>query len=603
MSENPAKGVVWDLSDLYQSMDDPKLAKDIQLAKDKALAFEKKYKPILDNLSTGKEKSNPIPELLKELEVITEISTKPIVYAMLLHAAHTNDQKMGAFYNKVQLELTEIRHHLRFWDLQWTSLDESVVKPLVEDKQVAFYKHYLETMRLYADHLLSEPEEKILDIKANTGGRAFSRLFDELVNNIPFTIQNNGTPEKKTEGEVLALLYSPDRKQRQKGHESLTKGLQDNGRVITYIFNMIAQDHKSSNELRDYDHPMKSRNMANEISMPVVESLIKSVKGGYSLVERYYNLKKKLLGLDALYDYDRYAPVLPDTSVTSWEECRQIVSNGYHEFDKEFGTIADLFFDKNWIDAEVREGKRGGAFCCSSTSDLHPWVFTNYTGKQRDVMTVAHELGHGIHQYLARPAGIFEADAPLTLAETASVFGEVLIFDKLKKQTTDPKQKLGLLCGKIEDMFATVFRQIVMTDFEAKLHEGAVKQGELSTEQISQFWLEANEPMHGNAVELTEEYKSWWMYIPHFIHTPFYCYAYSFAQLLVLALYKKYQEDPADFVPKFKKMLSLGGSRKPEEICAIMGLDIQDPAFWQTGLSVIEEMVTEAENLVVASSS
>jgi len=301
--------------------------------------------------------------------------------------------------------------------------------------------------------------------------------------------------------------------------------------------------------------------------------------------------------LDTLYDYDRYAPVLSDQTQTSWEDCRKIVSEGYHQFDPEVGKIADLFFDKNWIDAEVREGKRGGAFCCETTPDLHPYVFVNYTGKLRDVMTVAHECGHGVHQYLARKAGILESDAPLTLAETASVFGEILIFDKLLKQTTDPKQKLGLLCGKIEDMFATVFRQIVMTDFEDKLHHTTAKEGELSTERISQLWIEANLPMHGKSVELTEEYRVWWMYIPHFIHTPFYCYAYSFAQLLVLALYKKYLEDPKEFAPKFVEMLTLGGSRKPEEICALMGFDIQKPEFWQIGLSVIEELLEQAEQL------
>ena len=251
MSENSAKGVVWDLSDLYQSKEDPKIAKDLKTAKEKAVAFEKKYKPVLDKLQSGEEKSNPLPELLKDLEEITAISTLPIVYALLLHAGYTNSQEVGAFYQKIQIELTEIRHHLRFWDLEWNGLDDKIAQPLIEDKSVEFYRHYLETMRKYAEHLLSEPEEKILDIKANTGGRAFSRLFDELVNNIPFYIQKNGEPEKKTEGEVLALLYSPDRDQRKQGHESLTKGLLDNKRIITYIFNMIAQDHKSTNELRD----------------------------------------------------------------------------------------------------------------------------------------------------------------------------------------------------------------------------------------------------------------------------------------------------------------------------------------------------------------
>lgn len=595
MSANPAKGVVWDLSDLYQSQSDPKIEKDLKEAKKKGAAFEKKYKPLFEQIQGG-EKTSLLP-LIKDYETVVTLSTRPIVYAMLLHAGHTNSQEVGAFYQKVQLQMTEIRHHLRFWELEWNALDEKLAQPLYTDPEVVPYRHYLENLRKYAPHLLSEEEEKIIDIKDNTGARAFSRLFDEVINNIPFMIDENGHKVKKTEGEVLALLYSSDRNKRIQGHASLTEGLLENQRILTYIFNMIAHDHKATNDLRQYDHPMHSRNMANEITLPMVQSLIRAVKGSYKEVERYYALKKKLLGLETLYDYDRYAPALSDETATSWEDCKKIVLEGYEEFDPEVAKIIRLFFDKNWIDAEVREGKRGGAFCCDTTPDLHPYVFTNYTGKMRDVMTVAHELGHGLHQYLARQVGILEADAPLTLAETASVFGEILIFDKLLKQTKDPKQKLGLLCGKIEDMFATVFRQIVMTDFEDKLHHATLKEGELSTERISGLWLEANRPMHGKAVTLTDEYKYWWMYIPHFIHTPFYCYAYSFAQLLVLALYKKYKEDPKGFVPKFVEMLSLGGSKKPEEICAIMGLDIEKPEFWQIGLSVITDLVDQAEKL------
>ncbi len=360
---------------------------------------------------------------------------------------------------------------------------------------------------------------------------------------------------------------------------------------------MILADHRASLKIRGYKHPMDAMNLSNEIDFESVQNLIQSVQAAYPLAQRYYAIKKKLLGLDTLYDYDRYATIEAEEAKIDFAECRRLVIDGYNAFSPEAGKIVEQFFANRWIDAEIREGKQSGGFCCMTTPDLHPYILVNYTGSLRDVMTVAHELGHGMHQYLARRAGILEADAPLTMAECASVFGEMIIFEKILENEKDPKKRLALLCGKIDDNFATVFRQITMTDFELLAHEAGLKEGELQSGRLSDFWIEANTKFYGNSVVLTDNYRHGWKYIPHFIHSPFYCYAYSFAQLFVLSLYQKYKEDPKGFVPKYFEMLALGGSRKPEEIAKLAGLDIKDKSFWRSGLKILEDLVDQVEKL------
>ncbi len=595
MPENFAKDIRWDLSDLYSSIDDPKIQSDLTLAQTKALDFEKKYKPLFASLD---EKSSfPLAQLLKDYKELVELLTKPGVFSHLSFAGKTNDAKIGAFMQKIQVTVTDINAHLLFFEVTWNKLDAKIADRLMNDPSVQNDRHFLEKMRVWAPHTLAEGEEKIMSIKSNTSGSAFSRLFDEVMNNIPFFIESEGKRVKKTEGEVLSIFHSADREERKKASASLAEGLTQNTHLLTYIFNMILADHRASLKIRSYKHPMDAMNLSNEIDFDSVQNLIQSVHAAYPLAQRYYTLKKKLLGLETMYDYDRYATVEAEEVKIDFAECRRIVLEGYNAFSPEAGKIAEQFFTKKWIDAEVREGKQGGGFCCQTTPALHPYILVNYTGSLRDVMTVAHELGHGMHQYLARRSGILESDAPLTMAECASVFGEMLIFEKILEKETDPKKRLALLCGKIDDNFATVFRQITMTDFELLAHETGLKEGELSAERLSDFWIQVNAGFYGPSVTLTDNYRHGWKYIPHFVHSPFYCYAYAFAQLFVLSLFQKYKEDPKSFIPKYFEMLSLGGSKKPEEIAKLAGLDIKNKDFWKSGLKILEGLVVQAEKL------
>jgi oligoendopeptidase F len=366
------------------------------------------------------------------------------------------------------------------------------------------------------------------------------------------------------------------------------------------VFNVLVQDKATRDRLRRYQHPKQSRNLGNEIDDATVEALLAAAERGFPTVARYYRLKATLLGLPVLEDYDRYAPVGAAPGSIGFAQAREIVLGAYADFSPRMAEIAGLFFERRWIDAELRPGKRGGAFSASTVPSVHPYVLLNYTGNLRDVMTVAHELGHGVHQYLARERGLFEQDTPLTTAETASVFGEMLVFRRLLARERDPRVRLSLLCGKLEDAFATVSRQVVMTRFEEKLHAARRAEGELPVERVNALWLEANRPMFGDAVRLNEHYAWWWLYIPHFVHSPFYCYAYAFGELLVLALLRRYDEEGSAFVPKYLELLRAGGSRTPPELLARLGLDITDPRFWDGGLAVLEGMVAEAEAIAAS---
>ena len=563
-SRTGAEGVKWNLNDLYKGINDARVERDIRKIQQNAKKFEKRYR---NKIKSGKLSPSTLLKAVKELEQISEGLGKILSLAYLQFAGDTNNPKYGAFLQSMQEKTTEIRKMLLFFDLEWVALPDKTASRLLKDKKLSGYAHFLKHERKYKPHTLSEPEEKILAEKANTGSRAFSRLFDEVINNIKFDIKLNGKVQSMTETEVLSLQYHPDRKTRKLATESLTEGLEKNAHILTYIFNTLVNDHSVNDRLRTYPHIMASRNLSNEIDKKTVRALIDTTVKNYSMVEEYYALKKKLLGLRKMYEHDRYAPVLSDDKTIKYSECKKIILEAFSDFSPKMAQIAKMFFDKNWIDAELREGKRGGAFSHGTVPSVHPYVFVNYSGKMRDVMTVAHELGHGIHQYLSRKQGYFQADTPLTTAETASVFAEMLVFHKLMENEKNMRIKLALMCGKLEDIFATVFRQVVLTNFEEELHTSRRALGELPKEKINELWMKTNKAMYGKSVELTDSYKIWWMYIPHFIHSPFYCYAYSFGELLVLALYHKYLEEGKSFVPKYIDMLSSGGSDAPEEYC------------------------------------
>jgi oligoendopeptidase F len=586
----PAAGVRWNLDDLYA--DGADLEQDLDRALGEARSFAERHRGRIGELDAA-----ALAGAVGELEAMEEPVERAQSFAGLRFAGDTSEASHGALLQRVQERTTEIKNEVLFFGLEWAAVDEARASALLEEPALAPRAHFLRSLRRYRPHLLSEPEERLLEETANTGRRAFSRLFDELTSAMRFRIDVDGHTSEVGEEEVLSRLYDPSRDVRQAAAAALTEGLKQNGRLLTFVFNTLTQDKATSDRLRRFAHPMDERNLANEIDGATVGALMQACEGGAQLVPRYYRLKARLLGLDRLYDYDRYAP-LPDAAGTrSFSDARRIVLDAYRDFSPEMSRIAELFFERRWIDAELRPGKRGGAFSASTVPSVHPYVLLNYTGNLRDVMTVAHELGHGVHQYLARDRGLFEQDSPLTTAETASVFGEMLVFRRLLAEEKDPATRLALLCGKLEDAFATVFRQVVMTRFEEALHAARRSEGELPTSRINELWLDANRPMFGDAVELTEDYGVWWMYIPHFVHSPFYCYAYAFGELLVLALLRRYDAEGASFVPRYLDLLRAGGSDEPPVLLSRLDVDITDPGFWRGGLEVLEELVGEAEEL------
>jgi oligoendopeptidase F len=591
-----ANGVSWDLADLYPSPDSPALNSDLDAAHARAKAFEAAYR--------GRIEPGPEPDLLlaalKELEGLSEQMDRPAVYASLLHAAKTDDPRRGALLMQTRERRTAINKHLIFFDLEWIHVADDKAAALCAHPNLGRYRHYLEQKRAWKPHYLTEPEEKVLEEKTITGRSAFVRLFDETVASLTFPFEHAGKVEQLPLQQINAKLYDPDRDARRAAARGLTRGLQDNARLLTFLFNTLVLDHQTDCSLRHFEDPMAPRHLANEISPAVVAALMTAVERHHGTFQRYYRLKGRLLGIEPLADYDRYAPLFSDQPTCDWTTARRIVQESYEAFSPDAGAIIRQFFEKRWIDAELRPGKRSGAFSSSGVPAVHPYILMNFTDRLRDVMTLAHELGHGLHQYLSRPIGYLQCDTPLTTAETASVFGEMLTFQRLQQIFPEPRTRLALLCGKIEDGFATVFRQVVLTRFEQTLHEARQSKGELTTEQINELWLAANRPMHGDVVQLGEGYGWWWMYIGHFIHVPFYCYAYAFGELLVLALVQKYRQEGAAFVPRYLQLLSSGGSDAPHLLLAQLGVDVTDAKFWELGLMLLGDMVAEAERLAAA---
>ena len=593
--QDAAKGIVWDLSDLFAGPDDAALVATLDAALAAAQQFSRRYRGRIR--AAGGPAATMVATAVAEMEAILEQVGKAGAYADLLHASDTMPPEHGALVALTQERGSAIRQEMIFFELEWLAIDDAAAGRVIDDPACRTYRHFLRSLRRYRPHVLSEPEEKILEEKANTGARAFSRLFDEVVSSLTFDVEIDGSHQQLNESAVLTLLYDPRRDVRRVAAEALTRGLQANELVLGFIFNTLVHDHAGDDRLRGYRDPMQSRHLANEIGAQTVHALMRACEAHHDLVQRYYHLKGTLLGIDRLADYDRYAPVAADETMLSWERCREIVLSAYGGFAPRMRDIADEFFARRWIDAELRHGKRGGAFSASTVPSVHPYVLVNYSGRLHDVMTVAHELGHGVHQYLSRAQGYLQADTPLTMAETASVFGEMLVFEHLLREVSDPQARLAMLCNKIEDTIATVFRQVALTRFEEQLHAARRSEGELSRERICTIWQAANAALYGDAVTLTDSYRWWWAYIPHFVHTPFYCYAYSFGELLVLALHEMYRREGSAFVPKYLELLAAGGSDTPENLLQRLGIDITDPRFWELGLSSFAKMVGEAERL------
>jgi oligoendopeptidase F len=487
-----------------------------------------------------------------------------------------------------------MKQHYVFFTIEWANTSEEQAARLLADPALAFYKHYLETERRYRPHLLTEPEEKVIAEMDVTGSDSWTRFFAETMGAARYTYRG----QSLSQAAVMKPLYSPDRTDRKDAADALTAGLRETARTTTFIYNTILSDKATYDRLRKYSTWVSSRNLSNEASDETVNALITAVTSRYDLVSRYYTLKRDLLGVGELFDYDRYAPLpFRAESKFSWNEAKEIVLRGYGGFDENLAEVAEMFFDKRWIDAPVRPGKRSGAFSAGVTSSVHPYILMNFTGTGRDVATLAHELGHGIHQYLSRERGTLQMHTPLTTAEMASTFGEMLVFADLISRENDPKARLAMLAGKIEDTFATIFRQTSMNRFEDAIHTERRTKGELTTERFSEHWLTTQRAMFGESVTLREDYGLWWSYIPHFLNTPGYVYAYAFGELLVLALYAKYKSEGPSFIPKYHEVLSMGGSDWPHHILRKVGVDLNDPNFWREGLGEIEKLIEQAEAL------
>jgi oligoendopeptidase F len=581
-----AENITWDLSDLYTAPDDPKLLSDKEELKTAALAFAEIWRGKIASLSP-----DDFLRCLREMEQIQDKAGRIGSYAYLAWSVNTDDAALGRLLQEATEIGSEIAQKLVFFDVEWLKTDETKAQSLISHPSLKPFKHYLEASRRYKKHTLSEEQEQMLQAKSVTGQQAWVRFFDETLGAATFKFRD----ETLSEQEILSKLHEADRSVRKDASEGFTDKLKELSRTLTFIFNTLLADKKINDGLRSYPTWITSRNLANEIDDATVDNLVASVQSFYPSVQRYYTLKRRLLGLQTMYDYDRYAPLLETKSKVSWTEAREMVLRAYSGFHPEMGRIAGEFFEKNWIDAALNPGKRSGAYAASTVPSAHPYVFMNYTGQLRDVQTLAHELGHGVHQYLSRPNGIFQADTPLTTAETASVFGEMLVFQNIMKTLTDPKERLALLMEKIDDTIATVFRQVSMNRFENAIHTARRNEGELSTERFSELWIETQRALYGDSVSLTDNYNWWWMYIPHFLHTPGYVYAYAFGELLVLSLYQQYVENPEGFADRYLNVLSAGGSEWPDKLIARMGLNIQNPDFWKQGLRLFDQLVAQAE--------
>jgi len=583
-----AEEISWDLSDLYDSPADPKLKGDKKRLLESADKFAEKYKG-----SVGKLNYEQFYNAMSEYEQIIETAHKIGSYSQLIWTTDTENPELGKLLQKASELGSEVSQKLVFFDVEWLKISDERAEEIINSEKLSDYRHYLSVSRLYKEHTLSEEAEQVMSAKSVTGRSAWNRYFDETLGAARFEFEG----ETLTEQEVLSKLHSGDRIVRKKAHASLSATFTKLQRTLTFIFNTILADKATNDKLRGYKSWITSRNLSNQIDDSAVEALVEAVTGSYPLVQRYYKLKRDLLGYHELFDYDRYAPLLESETSIKWDSAKNMVLDAYGGFHPEMKKVAAKFFEHNWIDAAIRPGKRGGAYSASSISSVHPYVFMNYDGKIRDVQTLAHELGHGVHQYLSKDQGELQSGTPLTTAETASVFGEMLVFQELMKTLDDPEEKLSLLIGKIDDTIATVFRQISMNRFENAIHTRRRNEGELKTEDFSDEWYRTQSELYGDAISITDEYRLWWCYIPHFLHTPGYVYAYAFGELLVLSLYQKYKEGTGSFEEKYLDLLKAGGSDWPHNLLEKLGVDVQNANFWCNGLGIFESMIEDAENL------
>ena len=558
-------------------------------AKERAQAFAEEHRGKVADLEAA-----GLVAAMRELEEIFDRIGRAGSYASLWFTVDTSDPERGALLQEVQERGAEIETALIFFELEWNELPDERAESLLDTKELEFCRHHLRTARRYRPHQLTEPEERVLTETDVTGRSAFGRLFTEQISNVMVELPDSEGPVPLME--ALSRLQEPDRERRAEAANAVTKALEPGLRTRTFIFNTLLQDKSTKDRLRSYGHWLAARNLSNEASDESVDALIEAVVSHYGLARRWYRLKARLLGLDKLAYFDRMAPLATEAQRIGYADARELVLDCYRGFSPELGDAAAGFFEGDFIDAPPAAGKRGGAFCAYTVPSVHPYVMLNYTSRSGDVLTMAHELGHGVHAYLAgKEQSLFQVSTPLTVAETASIFGETIVLERLLDRAPDAAARLALLAESLDGAVAAVFRQVAMNRFEDRVHAERRSTGELSPDAFAAAWLETQADLLGDSVEPAPEYGTWWSYVPHFVDTPGYVYAYAYGHLLALSVYRRYQETGPDFVPSYLELLAAGGSRSPEDLGAIVGVDLTDPGFWTSGLSLIEAQLVAAE--------
>lgn len=583
--------VTWQLGDLLEGEPGDTPEEQVGALLDEADKTSAKFAEEYEGEVAGLDGPGLIVAMTKLADISDRVG-RALNYAHLRFAADTADPANGALLQMGSERATAIQTKLLFFELEWAALDDDRAEELLATPGLEFCAHHLRNERRYRDHLLTAPEERIATELSVTGAGAWSRLFDELTSAIRVDLPAEEEPVSLDI--ALSRLHDPDRETRRVTAEAITGALEPGLRTRAYVFNTLLQDKAIKDRLRSYPHWLATRNLSNEASDESVQALVEAVKGRYDLARSWYRTKAELLGIDRLADYDRMAAIATDDVTIGWDQGRQIVQEAFDSLSPVAGEVVERFFDQRWIDAPPAPDKRGGAFSASTVPAVHPYVMLNYTDRRRDVLTLAHELGHGLHQALAAKQGIFHQDTPLTVAETASVFAEELVFGRLLAAEEDPGARLGLLSEAVEGQIATVFRQIAMNQFEDRVHTARRSEGELAVERFGELWAETQTELLGDSVEITDGYRSWWSYVPHFIGSPGYVYAYSYGQLLALSVYRIYEERGEEIVPGYLEMLTAGGSRPPEELGRLVGVDLADPAFWDRGLDLVADQVEQA---------
>ncbi len=582
-----AEEVAWDLTDLFDGIDDPRIDDVVAQAETDAAAFRERYHGKVAGLD-----AEALAGAVAEHERIESSVVRALTYAHLVFATNMADPARGALVARLGEKAAALETQLLFFGLEWAAAPDEVAERVLADPALDDWRHHLASLRKFRPYLLTEPEERIVTEKTVSGVSAWSRLYEEQLGALRVSLDGDQVSLET----AMARLYDHDRETRRAAAEAITDALGPGLRTRTFVFNTILLDKSIDDRMRGYPTWISSRNLANETTDEAVDALIEAATSRYDVAQRYYRLKARLLGVERLDHFDRFAPVSTDTQKTPWDEAQRVVVGAYREFSDEAGAIVSRFFQDSWIDGPVRPDKRTGAFCATTVPGVHPYILMNYTGDRRSILTLAHELGHGLHGVLAQPLGLFNSSTPLTTAETASVFGEALTFELLLANEDDPRRRLDLLTGRIEDAIATTFRQIAMNRFEHAVHTERREQGELSSERIGELWLEAQSALFADSVSI-DGYTPWWSYIPHFTGTPGYVYAYAFGYLFSLAIYRRYVTEGEAMVEPYLDLLRAGGSRPPEELAQLVGLDLTDPAIWASGIDALAEELDEAERL------